>query len=111
MSGCLVCGAELGNPPAAFCPDCGHPSSAASVSASETPAAAPGNSLDFSVRTCPICKVAMTDAGQLQFRVGGHTGGSAMLLGSWNQLSEELQPFEVYHCPRCGRVDLYEAGR
>jgi hypothetical protein len=53
----------------------------------------------------------MTRAGEIQFRIGGYTGGAGFLLGNWNQLSEKTQPFSVYHCPRCGRVDLYEAGR
>ncbi|HYA69960.1 MAG TPA: hypothetical protein VEH28_01145 [Thermoplasmata archaeon] len=52
----------------------------------------------------------MTDEGELEFRVGGRAGGSGFLLGNWNQLSEALQPFSVFHCPNCGRVDLYEAG-
>lgn len=111
MPACSACGADLGNPPAPFCPRCGHPVSAASFSAPATPTTAPGASLNFSVRTCPNCKIAMTDEGALNFRVGGYTGGSGMLLGSWNQLSESLQPFAIYHCPRCGRVDLYEPSR
>jgi hypothetical protein len=52
----------------------------------------------------------MTSSGQLEFRVGGRAGGSGFLMGNWNQLSEALQPFSIYHCPNCGRVDLYEAG-
>ena len=53
----------------------------------------------------------MTHSGELNFRVGGRSGGPGFLLGNWNQLSEQLQPFSVYHCPTCGRVDLYEPGR
>ncbi|MGI0054174.1 MAG: hypothetical protein ACREBZ_00390 [Thermoplasmata archaeon] len=60
---------------------------------------------------CPNCKTAMTRSGELEFRVGGYTGGSGLLLGQWNQLAEQKQPFSVYHCPQCGRVDLYEPGR
>lgn len=53
----------------------------------------------------------MTASGELEFRVGGRTGGTGFLMGQWNQLSEQLQPFAIYHCPNCGRIDLYEPGR
>ncbi len=64
-----------------------------------------------SAATCPNCRTPMTHSGELNFRVGGRSGGAGFLLGNWNQLSEQLQPFSVYHCPTCGRVDLYEPGR
>ncbi|MGA7847329.1 MAG: hypothetical protein WCB18_09625 [Thermoplasmata archaeon] len=53
----------------------------------------------------------MALAGELQFRVGGATGAGGFLLGNWNQLSEQLQPFSVYHCSTCGKVEFYETGR
>lgn len=75
------------------------------------PGSGPASRLTFSVPTCPNCKVAMNRAGELQFRVGGSVGVGGMLEGNWNQLSEALQPFAIYHCPNCRRVDLYESGR
>ena len=53
----------------------------------------------------------MARSGELSFRVGGRAGMGGALLGEWNQLSESLQPFSIYHCSRCGRIDLYESGR
>lgn len=113
MASCEYCGFNLGEPPAETCPNCGLKSSgtAASPGPSE-PIDAPHMPLPPAapVRVCPNCKVAMTSSGQLEFRVGGRAGGSGFLMGNWNQLSEALQPFSIYHCPNCGRVDLYEAG-
>ena len=43
--------------------------------------------------------------------MGGYTGGSGMLFGGWNQLAEKLQPFSIYQCPNCGRIEFYEPGR
>lgn len=60
---------------------------------------------------CSTCHTPMSSVGDLPFRVGGATGGKGWLLGNWNQLSEEIQSFSVYHCPGCGRIDLFEQGR
>ncbi|HXY46394.1 MAG TPA: hypothetical protein VEG66_02995 [Thermoplasmata archaeon] len=106
MTACTFCGHDLGNPPAVYCPNCGR-----AFGAGEAPGKAPGSPPARSGPSCPNCRIAMTGAGELQFRVGGSAGGSGFLLGNWNQLSEALQPFAVYHCPSCGRVDLYESGR
>lgn len=53
----------------------------------------------------------MTYAGDIEFRVGERAGGSGFLLGNGNQFAESLQPFSIYHCSGCGRVDLHETGR
>ncbi len=102
MAFCTACGSDLGPAPPPICPRCG---ARIATEAGPPTLAPPGTG------TCPNCRVPMTRSGELQFRVGGRTGGSGMLLGSWNQLSESIQPFAVYHCARCGRVDLYESGR
>ncbi|MGA7861996.1 MAG: hypothetical protein WCB19_09105 [Thermoplasmata archaeon] len=106
MSTCPKCGVELGPGPWTACPECGTLLPAAAASAPGTPVPQGRTAV-----TCPNCKTAMSAAGELQFRVGGSTGGPGFLLGNWNQLSEQLQPFSVYHCPTCGRVDLYEPGK
>ena len=106
MASCTFCGHDLGEPPAEYCPNCGR-----AFGAGAAPGAGPAPPLGRTGPTCPNCRVAMTNAGELQFRVGGRAGGSGFLLGNWNQLSESLQPFAVYHCPNCGRIDLYEPGR
>ena len=111
MASCAYCGFNLGEPPAETCPNCGlnsgrtppNPSAPEPIPVPSAPAPRASNA-----RVCPNCKVAMSSAGQLEFRVGGRVGGSGFLMGNWNQLSESLQPFSVYHCPNCGRVDLYD---
>lgn len=60
---------------------------------------------------CSTCHTPMTSVGELPFRVGGATGAKGWLLGNWNQLSEEIQSFSVYHCRECGRIDFFELGR
>ena len=52
----------------------------------------------------------MTSLGEIQFRVGGYSGGAGLLIGNLNQLAEKVQPFSAYHCASCGRIDFYEAG-
>lgn len=106
LATCPVCGADLGSTPGPRCEDCGtiFKPDLRPLSASLAPPAAPAH-------VCPGCHSAMTFAGVLQFRVGGSVGGVGMILGEWNQLSERLQPFSVHHCPGCGRIDLYEAGK
>jgi len=76
----------------------------------EEEAAAPPEPPPPPQRLCLACRVPMTRSGELNFRVGGSVGGSAFLKGNWNELSEQLQPFSVYHCPSCGKIDLYEPG-
>lgn len=61
-------------------------------------------------RTCGNCQVPMQKTGELAFRVGGYVGASGMFPGDFNQLAEGLQPFAVYYCQRCGKVDLYYPG-
>lgn len=110
MVACPRCHADLGDPPPLACPNCGMifaPSHQLTNPATQSgpPLSSEG------ARNCPNCKSPMTNAGQISFRVGGYVGGAGLFLGGWNQLAENLQPFSVYHCPTCGKVDLYEVGR
>lgn len=61
-------------------------------------------------RTCVNCGVQMGAVGQVSFRTGGLVGGAGVLVGSWNAAAENLQPFSLYYCQRCGKFDLYYAG-
>ena len=106
MALCPSCGHDLGAQPRAVCPYC----SALLVTDPPAPSDPPSPSA-APATLCPNCHTPMNRSGELEFRVGGRAGGSGFLLGNWNQLSEQLQPFSVYHCPQCGRVDLYEPGR
>ncbi len=58
---------------------------------------------------CLRCQRPLESQGVLQFRVGGATGLSGMLLGSINQLAETRLPLEVRTCPECGHVELFRA--
>jgi len=110
---CPKCGFDLGEPPPLACRNCGmifvtqKPSEAqlAEDAQSPSPPTPPPQPV------CPACHVPLTRAGELSFRVGGSVGTSAFFKGNWNQLSEQLQPFSVYHCPSCGKIELYEPGR
>lgn len=46
-------------------------------------------------------------AGKANFRVGGTSGGWKLLFGEWAELGEEMLPFHVYICPKCGKVELF----
>ena len=109
MGTCPRCCAALGTETPKYCPNCGAalPPSDDQVAAAPTPSSKINRKL---TGICPNCKTEMSLAGELQFRVGGSTGAAGLLLGQWNQLSEQLQPFSVFHCPTCGRIDLYEPG-
>jgi hypothetical protein len=104
MVDCPRCHTDIGSPTPPKCYYCGydfhHPESNAG-----SPAAIQSHP------ACPSCKAAMDKAGDLNFRVGGSAGGTGFFLGNWNQLSESLQAFAVYHCKSCGKVEFWESGR
>lgn len=106
MSTCPICGIVLGPNPGPRCPNCDSLIERNPPLSPGAPAAAAAP-----IHPCPNCKTPMALAGELQFRVGGATGAGGFLLGNWNQLSEQLQPFSVYHCSTCGKVEFYETGR
>ncbi len=61
-------------------------------------------------RICSNCQVPLENGGEVKFRIGGYAGGKGWFLGSWNQLAEDVKPFTVSHCAKCGTVELYEPG-
>lgn len=118
MIQCPKCGKWLPQPGPTICPVCGAalpessaveglPLDASPVTPVPPQPAAPRTD----PHECRSCHQPMTAEGELGFRVGGATGGTGWLLGNWNQLSEQVQSFAVYHCPSCGRIELFESGR
>ncbi|MBX8636955.1 MAG: nucleotide-binding protein [Thermoplasmata archaeon] len=61
-------------------------------------------------RNCSNCNRRLENAGEMNFRVGGYAKVGGWLLGNFNQLAESLKTFVIYHCPTCGKVELYEPG-
>jgi rubredoxin len=109
---CPKCGFNLGEPPPLACRNCGMifaPKKPSEAELAEGPPVSSGR-IPAPQRICPVCPVPLTPEGELSFRVGGSVGASAMFKGTWNELSEQLQPFSVYHCPSCGKIELYEPG-
>ncbi len=41
------------------------------------------------------------------FRIGGTSGSWHLLFGDWAELGEGLLSFDVFLCPKCGRVQLF----
>lgn len=58
--------------------------------------------------TCPRCETALDFVGVKKF----HEGSRAMpfLLGDLGELFVKRSHFDVYMCPRCGRVELFVDG-
>lgn len=59
------------------------------------------------VKKCLSCNEEMRFAGKAPFRIGGTSGGWKLLFGEWAELGEEMLPFYIYVCPKCGRVELF----
>ncbi len=55
---------------------------------------------------CPRCNVALEYVGTREFHHGTRWGA----LGELGELFVAKQHFDVYVCPRCGRVDLFVDG-
>jgi ribosomal protein L40E len=62
---------------------------------------------------CSNCNVEMQSFGTIPFRIGGGPGWGALAFGPWTKMGESMLPFDVYACPRCGKVELHasEAAR
>ena len=56
--------------------------------------------------TCLSCKVTLTYAGTKKFHEGARWG----VLGDIGELFVKKETFDVYYCPRCGKVDFYVDG-
>lgn len=57
--------------------------------------------------SCLRCEAVMTYAGTRQFRDRGEVGG---FLGGISDFFEERETFDVYYCPKCGKVEFYLDG-
>ena len=57
---------------------------------------------------CLRCGNALENQGEVEFRVGGHTGAAHLLLGNWADLGEGLIDLVMLRCPRCGQIDLFD---
>jgi ribosomal protein S27AE len=56
--------------------------------------------------TCPRCEVELSYVGTKAFHEGTRWG----VLGELGELFVNKQRFDVYVCPRCGRVELFIDG-
>ena len=57
---------------------------------------------------CSACHAPMDSLGLIPIRVGGTSGGWHLLLGEWADMTEGVFPLDVYRCPRCKRVELFD---
>ena len=55
---------------------------------------------------CPRCEVVLEFVGTREFHEGTRWGA----LGELGELFVNKQRFDVYVCPRCGRVELFIDG-
>ena len=56
--------------------------------------------------TCPRCETLLTFVGTKKFHEGRRWG----VLGELGELFTNREHFDVYVCPRCGRVELFVDG-
>ncbi len=68
-------------------------------------AASPGSASRDPMR-CPRCDVALEYAGTRDFHEGTRWG----VLGELGELFVNKEHFDVYACPRCGRVEFFVDG-
>ncbi|HEV2665734.1 MAG TPA: hypothetical protein VG324_12525 [Blastocatellia bacterium] len=57
---------------------------------------------------CPLCRVQLQPLGQIPVRTGGTSGGWHLLFGEWADVGEGIMPLDVYRCPQCSRLELYD---
>ena len=60
--------------------------------------------------TCMACGIELESLGTLPIRTGGASGLRNVLLGSWSEAEEEVVTVDIFRCPRCKRLDLYDLG-
>ena len=58
--------------------------------------------------TCIGCKIPMESLGHVPIRVGGTSGGWHLVLGDLANVTEGVFPLDVYRCPRCKRVEMFD---
>lgn len=56
--------------------------------------------------SCSSCAVVLTYAGTKRFHEGTRWG----LLGDIGELFVNKETFDVYHCPKCGKVEFFVDG-
>ncbi len=56
--------------------------------------------------SCPNCHVSLAYAGTKKFHEGTRWG----LLGDLGELFVNKETFDVYYCPRCGKVEFFVDG-
>ena len=57
---------------------------------------------------CARCETSLEFAGTKKFHEG--TRAIGFLLGDFGELFTNREHFDVYFCPRCGRVELFLDG-
>jgi hypothetical protein len=58
--------------------------------------------------TCGSCKIPMESLGQVPIRTGGVSGGWHLLFGNVADVTEGVMHLDVYRCPRCKRVEMFD---
>lgn len=58
--------------------------------------------------TCPRCYTALDHVGTRSFHEGSQA--APFLFGGLGELFVNREHFDVYICPRCGRVELFVDG-
>ena len=56
--------------------------------------------------SCLGCQSPLQSIGVEHFRVGGVSGGWAMLMGKWAEVGEGILDMEMLACRNCRRVEL-----
>ena len=64
------------------------------------------SSLARNVLTCPRCQKELTYVGTKKFHEGTRWG----ILGDLGELFVNKEKFDVYCCPKCGRVEFFVDG-
>ena len=59
------------------------------------------------VKKCYSCGIEMVFTQRVPFRIRGTPGVWKLIFGEWAELGEEMLSFDVYLCPKCGRIKLF----
>ncbi|MDQ5824895.1 MAG: hypothetical protein M3441_11925 [Chloroflexota bacterium] len=58
---------------------------------------------------CPRCGVELQFVGTKRFQEGG-SKSTHFWLGTWAELFTNREQYDVYVCPRCGRLEMFLDG-
>lgn len=86
-----------------FCYYCGSPATAEQQEATRARARRLDNTL-----ACPRCRTKMRYGGLKKFHEGSR--GWGFWLGDLGELFTHREEFDVYVCPKCGKVELFVDG-